>query len=230
MGAARRHPVILATAISALASAVYLIWQPQPLDLSAQVFRAELWERDGWVVWNDAWYGGHEVPGYSLLYPPLGAWLGPELLGALCALASAALFAAIAARAYGERAWLGAAWFGLASTVALYGGRTTFALGLALGLGSMLALQRDRVALAALLAAAAGLASPVAGVFTAIAAGAVWLGRRAPGAVGGRRGRGPGDDRSRAGVPDRRIPAVRRERVSPARPRLPRRAGVPARG
>ena len=27
----------------------------------------------GWVLWNDAWYCGHTVPGYSLLYPPLGA-------------------------------------------------------------------------------------------------------------------------------------------------------------
>lgn len=168
----RRHPVRLATAISALLSAVYLIWQPQTLDLSAQVFRAELWERDGWVLWSDAWYSGFTVPGYSLLYPPLGAWLGPELLGVICAVAAAALFAVVASRAYGERAWLGCAWFGAASTVALYGGRITFALGLALGLAAVWAMQREKPALGALAGFLAGLASPVAGLFTALAAGA----------------------------------------------------------
>ncbi len=174
--AARRHPVRLATAISALLSAVYLLWQPQSLDLAAQTFRADLWARDGWVIWNDAWYSGHPVPGYSLLFPPLGALLGPELLGAICAVASAALFATIAFRAYGERAWLGCAWFGAASTVALYGGRITFGLGLVLGLAAMLGLQRRRTGWGAAAGALAGLASPVAGLFTAMAAAAVAVG------------------------------------------------------
>lgn len=175
--ALRRSPVRVAVAISALLSAVHLIWQPRTLDLSAQVFRAELWERHGWVLWNDAWYSGHTIPGYSLLYPPLGAWLGHELLGVVCSIAAAALFATIARRAYGERAWLGSAWFGAASTIALFGGRITFALGVALGLAAMLAIQRRRPGLGALAGALAGLSSPVAGLFTALAAGAVLLGR-----------------------------------------------------
>jgi len=170
----RSRPVWLATAISALLGGVYLIWRPRTLDLSAQVFRADLWDRAGWVVWNDAWYSGHTVPGYSVLYPPLGAWLGPELLGALCAVAAAALFAAIAHRARGEAAWLGAAWFGAGSAVALVGGRITFALGLVAGLAALLALQHRRPLPAALAGALAGLASPVAGLFTALgAAGAL---------------------------------------------------------
>ena len=170
--------VVLAAALAAALSCVYLLWQPQPLDLSAQVFRADLWDRHGWVVYNDAWYGGHTIPGYSLLYPPLGAWLGPELLGAISAVIAAIAFAAIAVRAYGERAWLGALWFGLGATVSLYGGRTTFCLGLALGLLALLALQRLRPVPAALAAAAAGLASPVAGLFTALAAASVLIASR----------------------------------------------------
>jgi hypothetical protein len=169
---------VLAAALAAVLCAVYLLWQPQPLDLSAQVFRADLWDRYGWVVYNDAWYGGHTIPGYSLLYPPLGAWLGPELLGAICAVVAALAFAGIAVRNYGERAWLGALWFGLGATVSLFGGRTTFGLGLALGLLALLALQRLRPLPAALAAAAAGLASPVAGLFTALAAGAVLIASR----------------------------------------------------
>lgn len=176
----RRHPVRVAVALSALLSLIYLLWQPPTLDLAAQTFRAELWASDGWVLWNEAWYGGHTVPGYSLLFPPLGALLGPALLGAVCAVAAAALFGAIASRALGERAALGILWFGAASTVALYGGRTTFALGLALGLAALLALQRGRPALAALAALLTGLASPVAGLFLGLAAAAVLLAWRYP--------------------------------------------------
>ncbi len=96
----RRASVIpLATGLAALLSVAYLLWEPPTLDLSAQVFRADLWEDHGWVIYNTAWYSGHTVPGYSLLYPPLGALLGPALLGALCAVAAAATFAAIAVRA-----------------------------------------------------------------------------------------------------------------------------------
>ncbi|MFN8112874.1 MAG: hypothetical protein U0R51_06715 [Solirubrobacterales bacterium] len=170
--------ILLAAGLAAASSAVYLAWQPQPLDLAAQVFRADLWDAHGWVLYNDAWYAGHTVPGYSLLYPPLGAWLGPEALGVVCAMVSAIAFAAIAFRAYGERAWLGALWFGLGSTVALYGGRITFGLGLALGLLAVLFLQRRRPVLGALAALAAALASPVAGLYTVIAAAAVLIASR----------------------------------------------------
>ncbi len=182
MGVAARSrsgPVILlAAALAALLSAVYLVWEPQTLDLAAQVFRADLWDTNGWVLYNDAWYGGHTIPGYSLLYPPLGAWLGPSALGVICAITAAITFAAIAFRAYGERAWLGALWFGLGSTVALYGGRITFALGLALGLLAVLALQRRRPVLGGTAALLAALASPVAGLYTAIAAVAVLIASR----------------------------------------------------
>ena len=168
----------LSATVSVALSVVYLLWQPQTLDLAAQTFRADLWDRYGWVIYNDAWYGGHTIPGYSLLYPPLGAWLGPELLGAICAVAAAFTFAAIAVRAYGSRAWVGAVWFGLGSTVSLYGGRITFALGLALGLAAILALQRRRPLLGGLAGVAAGLASPVAGLFTVMAAAAVLIASR----------------------------------------------------
>jgi hypothetical protein len=174
----RSHPLAVAVAISVALSAAYLLWQPQTLDLAAQTFRADLWEREGFVIWNPDWYGGHLIPGYSLLYPPLGAWLSPELLGAVSAVAAAALFGLIALGAYGQRAWLGVVWFGAASTVALFGGRITFGLGLAIGLGCLLAIQRDRTIPALLLAAAAALASPVAGLFTGLACVAVLAARR----------------------------------------------------
>lgn len=170
--------ILLAAAVSAALCLVYLLWQPQSLDLAAQTFRADLWDRYGWVVYNDAWYGGHTIPGYSLLYPPLGALLGPVALGIACALASAVLFGLIGVRAYGRRAWLGVVWFGLGSTVSLYGGRLTFGLGVIFGLAAVLAIQRRRPTLGAACGLLAALSSPVAGLFTAMAAAAVLLAAR----------------------------------------------------
>jgi hypothetical protein len=163
-----------------LLAGIYLIWQPPTTDLAAQVFRADLWERAGFVIWNPDWYDGHSVPGYSLLYPPLGAWLGPALLGAVSAVAATWIFGRLALDAFGERAWLGVVWFGLASAVALYSGRITFALGLAVGLGALLAVQRERVVWAAALGVLASAASPVAGLFVALAGASVVLASRFP--------------------------------------------------
>lgn len=171
----RRHPLAIALAISIVGAIVYLIWAPQTLDLAAQTFRADLWERDGFVIWSPAWYSGLTVPGYSLLYPPLGALVGPVLLGSLCAVASTWLFASIVLRAVGEDGWLAVIWFGAASLVAPFGGRTTFALGLVVGLAAIWLLQRRQGGLASVTAIATSLASPVAGLFGGLAAAAVVL-------------------------------------------------------
>ncbi len=176
----RRRSGLIAVSLSVLLAAVYLVWQPQTTDLAAQTFRADLWDRAGFVIWNPYWYGGHLVPGYSLLYPPLGAWLGPALLGAASAVAAAALFARLALETLGQRAWLGVIWFGAASTVPLYSGRTTFALGLALALAALLAVRRDRPLLAAAGGIATAAASPVAALFLALACAAVLLASRLP--------------------------------------------------
>lgn len=176
----RRHPLALALAVSIVGAVAYLIWAPQTLDLAAQTFRADLWERDGFVIWSPAWYGGMTVPGYSLLYPPLGALLGPVLLGAICAVVSTWLFGSIVLRAVGDDGWLAVIWFGLASLVAPLGGRTTFALGLAIGLGAVWLVQKQRPASAFVATVATPLASPVAGLFGGIAVAAVVLARLVP--------------------------------------------------
>lgn len=175
---ARRNSAAYAISLSALLAVAYLLWYPQTTDLAAQTFRADLWGESGFVIWNPNWYDGHTIPGYSLLYPPLGASLGPALLGALSAVTATALFARLALRGWGDRAWLGVIWFGLASGVALYSGRTTFALGLALGLGALLAVQRDRSWAAAALAVLTAAASPVAGLFLALAGASIALASR----------------------------------------------------
>ena len=46
---------------------------PSSADLAAQTFRSDLFSSHGFLLWNDYWYGGHYLPGYSVLFPPLGA-------------------------------------------------------------------------------------------------------------------------------------------------------------
>lgn len=161
--------------VAAVPAIAYLGIQPASTDLAAQTFRAELFAGSGFVIWNDAWYAGHSVPGYSLLYPPLAALLGPRLVGALAALAAAALFAALVQHRYGDRARLGALWFAAGTATLLLTGRLTFALGVAIGLAALLALQRRHLRIAAVLAALTVVASPVAGLFAAVAAAATFV-------------------------------------------------------
>jgi hypothetical protein len=83
---------------------------------------------------------------------------------------TAALFEPIARRHFGEKAWLGATWFGAATATNLFTGRLTFAFGLLPAMGMVLALQRRRPWLASALGVVTALASPVAALFSALAA------------------------------------------------------------
>lgn len=173
-------PGLLAAAL-ALA---YLVWEPPSADLAAQVFRTRLFEQVGFTVWSNQWFAGHHVPGYSVLFPPLAAILGPRLVAAVSAVLAAVLFERLAAGRYGARAWLGSLWFGAATATNLFTGRLTFALGVMIGLGALLALQRGRGAVAIVLAVLCPLASPVAGLFLALAALAFALSARRRDAAG----------------------------------------------
>src|SRR5690348_4222421 len=101
--------------------------------MAGHTFRTWLFERDGAVVWNAQWYGGHHVLGYSLLFMPFSSLLGPALPGVIAAVAATAAFVPLA-RSSGvsegraaAASWLFAA--GMAANVTI--GRMPFALGLA---------------------------------------------------------------------------------------------------
>jgi hypothetical protein len=153
---------------------------PRTPDLAAQVYRVGLFHQLGFAVWDEHWYAGHSLPGYSLLYPPLASLLGMRLLAALCVLASSALFVVLVRSAYGEAARWGAAWFAVAAVGDVWIGRLTFALGVSLALAAGLALRRERWLWAGVLAGLCAAASPVAGVLLALAGLSVALARRSP--------------------------------------------------
>ena len=70
----------------------FLVLEPRPGDLAVHVFRAELFGREGFTIWNGHWYGGHHTPAYSVLSPPLAWLLGPRVLLIGSCVACAALF------------------------------------------------------------------------------------------------------------------------------------------
>ncbi|MGN6202679.1 MAG: hypothetical protein ACTHNY_09770 [Solirubrobacterales bacterium] len=154
-------------ALSSLLALLMLIWSPPVGDLAAQVFRTELFQRAGLAIWNGSWYGGHYTLTYSLLFPPLAALLGPQVVGMLSVVASSYLFDRLVRDRWGVEARWATLWFAAGVVTLLADGQLTFALGVAFGLAALRCLQLERGALTLLAAAACPLASPVAGAFLA---------------------------------------------------------------
>ncbi|HEY4917536.1 MAG TPA: hypothetical protein VIH92_11525, partial [Solirubrobacteraceae bacterium] len=170
-------------AFTAVLIAAWLVVDPRTPDLAAQVYRVNLFRSQGFVLWDENWYAGHYIPGYSLLYPPLASIVGMRLLGALCVIASTLLFARAASAVYGRSARRAALWFAVAALGDVWSGQMTFALGLPLALGAGLALIRERWLAAGALAALCAAASPVAGALLGLAGLTVTLWRRSPRAL-----------------------------------------------
>ena len=149
----------------------YLIAAPSEVpDLAAASYRSDLFARTGLSLWDNSWYGGHHLPAYSILAPPLGALIGVRLLAALSMTLAAALFTVLIEGRFPARATrIAAAWFALGAGIGLLSSRVPFDLGLAIGLGCLLAAQRRRPWPALALAVLCSLASPVAGAFLALA-------------------------------------------------------------
>ncbi len=172
---ARWAPVLVA----AVLAAAYVIVSPPSADLAAQLFRARLFSIEGFALWDDQWYAGHGLIGYSVLYPAVAALLTPQLAAGLAATASAAVFEPFARRHFGAGAWLGAILFGAGTAIDLYTGRLAFAVGVLPALGAVAALDTGALPAACALALLAALCSPVAALFTGVAgigyaAGGAW--------------------------------------------------------
>ena len=166
-----KRPWALALALAIGLATGYLIWAPPAADLAAATYRSDLFARVGYTLRDNGWYAahGHYLLGYSLLSPALGALLGVRVLMVVSVLVACVLFGLIAERVFGLAAGRAAALvFAFGICVELLSGRVPYDLGLAIGLGSVLALMRGRAAVALVLAALCSAASPVAGAFLAL--------------------------------------------------------------
>jgi hypothetical protein len=174
----RIAPVIAGLAV---ALAAWLVWRPPSPDLAAQVYRARLFSRAGFTIWDNAWYGGHYVPGYSLIFPPLASLIGVRPTGVIAVMCSTLLFWRIATRVEGFRARPATILFALGGTGDLLIGRVTFALGVTFGLASVLASMRGSRVGCVLGSLGCAAASPVAAAFLVLAGCADLTANRARG-------------------------------------------------
>jgi hypothetical protein len=171
----------LALVLACVLVGAWLLLDPRSPDLAAQVYRETLFERYGFTLWDDNWYAGHHLPGYSLVFPWVALVLGLRLVGALAVLLSTVAFERIVATVYGPRgARWGAVCFALAAAGDLWIGRLTFALGVTFATLAVLALVRDKPWLAGALTAVCAATSPVAGLLLALAGGTHVLVARNP--------------------------------------------------
>ncbi|MFJ2081806.1 hypothetical protein ACI2KV_27695 [Micromonospora chokoriensis] len=187
----RRTGWTAATGVAVALAVAFLVAPRMGTDLAAQVARAEFADRYGATPIDLGWYGGVNQYGYSLFTARLGALIGMRPLGAVAAVLGAFALAWLFARNRARRPLLA----GVLGAVVLVGnlasGRITFAVGLTFGLLALCAVSTERpprtarLALAAICAALATAASPVAGLFTGLAGAALLLAVL-------RRGDGPG--------------------------------------
>jgi hypothetical protein len=147
----------------------YLGWRG--VDLPAQLYRVQQFKAHGFSLWDSQWYGGHWTLDYSVLYPPLAALVGMGLLAVLSAVLATAAFDRLVVGGLGRRARAGSAVFAVSVIVSTSIGQLAFFTGEAFGLTCLWALvaRRRRWYLAAGMAVAATLSSPLAGAFVGLA-------------------------------------------------------------
>lgn len=160
---------VLCTGLAAAVGSLLAWLAPPGGDLAAHEYQRWLFQVHGFTLWDNFWYAGrYAFVDYSVLYYPLAAFLGIRLLAVLSVTVAAAAFALVAEREWGSAArWSGRA-FALVWPGVILTGEFPFALGATLALVALLALQRGRRWIAAILIVLVLAASPVAFVLLAV--------------------------------------------------------------
>ncbi|MCU1448596.1 MAG: hypothetical protein JWP02_766 [Acidimicrobiales bacterium] len=139
------------------------------VDLPAQLYRVGLFHRDGLVLWDSQWYGGHWTFNYSVIFPLVAGVVGIQLTEVFSAALAALAFDRLVVGHFGARARLGSMLFAAGTLVPVAIGQLPFLLGECLALGACLAAARGRWLLGSALALATALASPLASGFLGLA-------------------------------------------------------------
>jgi hypothetical protein len=178
LAALLRSEVALAALIAGAIASALAAFGPPGGDEPAHLYRVLL-AREGALVWDNLWYAGHyPFSSYSLLYYLPAALVGnlPVVLAGV--VASAALFASLATREWGEAARWPSRAFAVAACAPIFTGTYSYAVALAALLGTLVALQSRRVWLAIAAAVLTVGFSPLAFVFLVLVLGAVAIVRR----------------------------------------------------
>lgn len=179
----RRDPLVrealLAAATAALVAALLAWLGPPGSDLAAHAYQRTLFLRHGFTLWNNFWYAGrYSFITYSVLYYPLAALFGIRALAVATIALAALAFAVVLGREWGPTSrWssrtFAVVWGGIVLSAAF-----PFALGVALALLALWALQAERRWRFAALTALTLAASPVAFLLLSVVLAGVALARR----------------------------------------------------
>ncbi|MFI8767827.1 MFS transporter [Streptomyces sp. NPDC053792] len=185
---------MVATGLAALTHVLwFFLFANSGGDLAAQDAWAEFVGRHPDSAYNLAWYGGMHPVSYSVVSPYLMSVLGVRSTMMVAGTLSAGLTALILVRVRAVRNPMVCSIAGVFAFLCnALSGRVTFGLGMMFALGAVAAVfcwphrwRYRRWAKAAVAAPLAGLAtacSPVAGLFLGVAAAALFLNKRRPGA------------------------------------------------
>jgi hypothetical protein len=167
-------PSVLAPLIAGTLALVASLEGWRGVDFSAQLYRIGLFHQQGLTLWDSQWYGGHWTLNYSVIFPPFAGVIGVQATEVLSAAVAAWAFDRLVVGHFGTSARVGSIIFAVGTLVQVAIGQLPFLLGEALALAAIWAATRRRWRLAAVLAVATPLASPLAGSFLVLAAVA-WL-------------------------------------------------------
>jgi len=177
-GALAREAVV--SAFAAASVAALLAWYGPPgSDFAAHAYQRAVFLQHGFSLWNNFWYAGrYSFVTYSLLYYPLAGLFGIRLLAVATIALAALAFAVVIGREWGPTArWssrtFAVVWAGIVLSAAF-----PFALGIALALLALWALQARRLWRFAVLCALTLAASPLAFLLFALLLGGIALSRR----------------------------------------------------
>ena len=169
----RETPVLREASLAAggaAALAALLVWLGPPgADLAEHAYQRTLFLNDGFALWNNFWYAGrYSFVTYSVLYYPLAALLGIRLLAVATVATASLAFAVVVSRQWGPTARWSSRTFAVVWCGVVFSAAFPFALGAALALLAIWALQAGRTWRFALLAALTLAASPLAFLLLAL--------------------------------------------------------------
>jgi len=160
----------LLSAAAAATFAALLVWLGPPgADLAEHAYQRTLFLHHGFALWNNFWYAGrYSFVTYSVLYYPLAAFLGIRLLAVATVSTAALAFAVVVWRQWGPAARWSSRTFAVVWAGIVLSGAFPFALGAALALLAMWALQARKLWRFAVFAALTLAASPLAFLLLAL--------------------------------------------------------------
>ena len=155
-----------AGAIAGILALALVLFGPPGGDQAAHLYLTQAWRDHGWQLWDNFWYSGRYAQvNYSLIFYPLAAPLHPITVVVASCAGAATGFAALLRRRWPTIATGPALAFAFLVPLAVVAGTYPFLLGLAIAIGSLVALNAGHRGLAFVGVVVTALAHPLALAF-----------------------------------------------------------------